>query len=119
MRDVAEQPALGGDEGVEALGHPIEVAAELRELVGAVAHSGPDAHGEVAARQRTGRAPEDRQRPGHVAGQPVARGGRRREHRQEAKRLRRRPIVKQPHQADRQRRHQDVAAPLVHGHRAP
>ena len=40
MRDIAEQEALCGDEGFEALGHVIEVVNEALELIRTGALSG-------------------------------------------------------------------------------
>ncbi len=45
MRDVAEQAALAGDKPFEALGHLVEGAAELADLIHAV---GVHARGQVA-----------------------------------------------------------------------
>ena len=117
VRNVAQQPSLGRDQRIQPLGHAIEVPAELHELVRPAAHRGPHPHAEVSLRQRAGRRPQGRQRTHDVAGQPVAGRRRRQQHGEEPEPLRVQPIVKQPHQADRYRRHEDVAALAAHRHR--
>lgn len=118
VRDVAQQPTFGGHERIQPLRHPVEVTSELGELVGAVAHGGADAHGEVALGQGTGGAAKDSQRASHVVGEGIARDGRRRQDGQQPKHLRHRSVVQEPHEAHRHRGDQDVAPPVAHHHRA-
>ena len=72
VRDVAEQPALGRHEGLEPLGHVIEVVAEIGELVAPPADASADPGRQVAARELPCRAPQRDHRRGKVAREAVA-----------------------------------------------
>ena len=69
VRDVLEQPALGGHQGLDPGGHPVEGPGQLAELVAA---GRADPGRQVAAAEEVDGPPEPPERPGQVDGQAVA-----------------------------------------------
>jgi len=84
--NIAEQLPLRRQQRFDALGHEVEVTAELGNLVATATHSRPDANAQVAAGEAMRGVAQAQHRRRQVTRQPIAENAGGEEDRQHAQR---------------------------------